>query len=147
MDEEKVIDFTEEEISMLQSFCQRRMAREPHNTEIIQSILAKLSGVASSHIPIEEAPLTMKKRGRPRRICSEIPKEVLATSEPDSIEATSETPVQIEEQVHEPQPIVASDNSELTKTVTEQPITTVASNPKLNFLQLLLQKIRPAIRQ
>jgi len=145
MEEEKVIEFTEEEISMLQYFCQDTLALEPQNAVLATSILNKLSGVESSEIPVEEQS-TKKKRGRPRRISSDIPKEVLATPEPEPIEVTSETPVLIEEQVQEPQPLAASDNIELTKTVTEQPITTVASNPKLNFLQLLLQKIRPRAR-
>lgn len=145
MEEEKVIEFTEEEISMLQSFCQDTLATEPQNAMLATSILEKLSGAESSHIPIKDH-LSLKKRGRPRRIAVELPKEILPTPEPETIEAKIETPIFVEEQVHEPQPIAASDNSELTKTVTEQPITTVASNSKLNFLQLLLQKIRPAVR-
>jgi len=44
MEEEKVIEFTEEEISMIQTFCRKRLAKEPHNAETLQSILQKVSG-------------------------------------------------------------------------------------------------------
>ena len=113
------------------------MASKPQNAVLASSILKKLSGIASFEIPIREQ-LTSKKRGRPRRVTPELKKEVLATPEPKPIEVTSEMPVQIDEQVQEPQPLAATDNIELTKIVIDQPITTVASNPKLNFLQLLL---------
>ncbi|HPT72178.1 MAG TPA: hypothetical protein PLE74_07845 [Candidatus Cloacimonadota bacterium] len=43
MEEEKVIEFTEEEISMLQTICRKRMAKEPLNAQIILSILQKMS--------------------------------------------------------------------------------------------------------
>jgi hypothetical protein len=145
MTEEKSIDFTDDEILMIRSMCQDTLASEPQNAVLANSILEKFSEVESSEIPIREQP-TLKKRGRPRRISSEIQKEVLATPEPEPIEATSEAPVLIEEKVQEPKPLEASDNSELTKTVTEQPVINVARNPRLNFLQHLLQKFRPAVR-
>jgi len=108
------------------------------------SILAKLSGAESSNITIREQ-LSLKKRGRPRRNPVQLQNETLATPEPKPIEVTSETPVLIEEQVQETQPLTISDNSELNQKETEQ-IGTLVNNQKLNFLQLLLQKIRPAAR-
>ena len=56
MEEEKVIEFTEEEISMIQTFCRRRMAKEPHNAETLQSILQKLSGTEPENITISSEP-------------------------------------------------------------------------------------------
>ncbi len=144
MEEEKVIEFTEEEISMLQIFCQDTLALEPQNAALATSILAKLSGAESSNITIREQ-LSLKKRGRPRRNPVQLQNETLATPEPKPIEVTSETPVLIEEQVQETQPLTISDNSELNQKETEQ-IGTLVNNQKLNFLQLLLQKIRPAAR-
>ena len=144
MTEENEIELTDDEILMIRSFCQGTLASEPQNAALATSILAKLSGVESSEIFIEQQS-TKTKRGRPRRTPVELIKEVIAKPEPESIEVTSETPVLIEEQVQEPQPLAASDNIELTKTVTEQPIITVASNPKLNFLQHFLQKLQLVI--
>lgn len=43
MEEEKVIEFTEEEISMLQTCCRKRLAKEPQNAQLIQAILQKFS--------------------------------------------------------------------------------------------------------
>lgn len=56
MEEEKVIEFTEEEISMLQTCCRKRLAKEPHNAETIQSILQKLSGTETENITISSEP-------------------------------------------------------------------------------------------
>lgn len=145
MEKQTSISFSDFEISMIQSFCQDTLASEPQNAELATSILAKLSGAESSEIPKEQQS-TKTKRGRPRRTPIELTKEVLATPESEPIEITSETPVLLEEQVQETQSIAATDNIELIKTVAEQPVTTVASNPKLNFLQHLLQKLRPAVR-
>ncbi|MCX6244669.1 MAG: hypothetical protein NTU98_08190 [Bacteroidetes bacterium] len=139
MEEEKVIEFTDDEILMIRSFCQDTLALEPQNALLANSILAKLSGAELTHIPT-------KKRGRPRKISTEIQLKVLPKPEPEPIEVTSESPVLVEEQVQEPQPLNVPDNPEMTQPETEQPIITVASNPKLSFLQLLLQKIRPAVR-
>lgn len=144
MTKEKTIDLTQDEILMIRSFCQDTLALEPQNALLANSILEKLSKTEFSEIPIREQ-LTMKKSGRPRRISSDMPKEVLATPEPKPIELTFETPVLIEERVLETQPLIASDNLELIQTVTE-PMGTLVNSPKLNFFQLLLQKIRPAAR-
>ena len=58
MEEEKVIEFTEEEISMLQAFCQKKLAKEPQNAQIIQSILQKLSGSEPEILTISPEPTT-----------------------------------------------------------------------------------------
>lgn len=56
MEEEKVIEFTEEEISMLQTCCRKRLATEPHNAETLHSILQKLSGTETENITISSEP-------------------------------------------------------------------------------------------
>jgi len=67
MEEEKAIEFNDEELLMIRSFCQDTFASEPQNAELATYILAKLSGVKSSDIPIKDQ-LTLKKPVRPRRI-------------------------------------------------------------------------------
>lgn len=56
MEEEKVIEFTEEEISILQTCCRIRLAKEPHNAETLHSILQKLSGTETENITISSEP-------------------------------------------------------------------------------------------
>ena len=85
MTEEKSFDLTPNEILMIRSMCKDTMGLEPPNTELANSILEKLSTAESSEIPIREQ-LTLKKRGRPRRIPVEMQNEVLAKVEPESIE-------------------------------------------------------------
>jgi hypothetical protein len=57
MEEEKVIEFTEEEISMIQTFCRNRMAKEPHKAQIIQSILQKVSATEPEAITNSPEPI------------------------------------------------------------------------------------------
>ena len=54
--EEQGIEFTDEEISLLQTCCRKRLAKEPHNEETLQSILQKLSGTETENITISSEP-------------------------------------------------------------------------------------------
>jgi hypothetical protein len=58
MEEQREIEFTEEEILLLQNFLRKRLGKEPHNSEIIQSILQKLSGAETEILTISPEPNT-----------------------------------------------------------------------------------------
>jgi hypothetical protein len=146
MEEEKSIEFTDDEILMIRSFCQNTLALEPQNAELATSILSKLSGAESSEIPIKAQP-TLKKRGRPRKTLVEMPRERPPSLEPDPSQFKVETTDLPDEVVLEPQPLAVSTSTELKETIAEKLATNFVNNPKLNFLQLLIQKIRPVIRQ
>ena len=52
MTEEREVEFSEEEILMLQTYCCKRLAKEPHNAETLRSILQKLSGTETENTAI-----------------------------------------------------------------------------------------------
>ena len=147
MTEEKSIDLTPNEIQMIRSMCQDILISESQNAELATSILTTLSAVETEplEIPIENL-VTLHKRGRPRRILAEMPKEVLSKYEPEPIEVTPVITASVEEQENETQSLVAFENADLIQPKPELNISLSESKPKINFFQHLLQKLRPAAR-
>ena len=56
MTEEREVEFSKEEILMLQACCRKSLAKKPHNAETINSILQKLSGTETENTTISSDP-------------------------------------------------------------------------------------------
>ncbi len=56
MTEEREIEFSEEQILMLKTLCQKKLGKEPQNAQLIQSILQKFSTSEPENTAISSEP-------------------------------------------------------------------------------------------